>query len=212
MSPVKRSRSSRRAYDSPRRREQAQTTRDRLMASARRLFAASGYAATSIEAIAADAGVAAQTFYATYGSKRAVLFALLDDPDVQVDVARLQEELAAATTPRQQLAHLVAFSVRFYQQEAELVEIARSAGNADADLAALWREGEGRRKRGQVSVVREWAARSALREGLKKSKAADILWSLTGADCHRLFVKELGWSAPQYQAWLTEALETLLFR
>src|SRR5271163_3207266 len=98
---MRRTPSPKRPYDSTRRRESAQQTRMRIAQSGRALFAQLGYGATSIEAIANLAGVAVPTFYATYGSKRALLFALLDAADAQANVIALQESLReAATAPR----------------------------------------------------------------------------------------------------------------
>src|SRR5690242_17893657 len=115
-----------RAYDSTKRRVAANATRLRIAQCARRLFAEQGYGATSIEVIAREAGVSAPTFYATYGSKRAVLFALLDAADAQADVKSLQESLrTAAGQSKEQLRLLVSFARRFYEQSADLIEIAR---------------------------------------------------------------------------------------
>ena len=49
---------------------QAAATRERIADAARRLFAANGYGSTSIEAIAAAAGVAVRTVYSVFGTKR----------------------------------------------------------------------------------------------------------------------------------------------
>jgi len=58
------------------------------------LFAEQGYAATTIESIARDAGLAVQTFYATFGSKRSVLFALLDEMEDAADIHGLIQDFA----------------------------------------------------------------------------------------------------------------------
>jgi AcrR family transcriptional regulator len=205
--------SSKRAYDSAKRRASAQQTRLRIVQSGRALFAQSGYGATSIEAIANHAGVAVPTFYATYGSKRALLFAMLDAADAQANVVALQDSLRdAAAAPRRQLSLLVSFSRRLYQQSADLIEVARSAGSVEPDLAALWTEGEQRRLREVAPVVHSWAAAGALRQPLSERDALDILWSLMGADNYRLFVTERGWPPQRYEKWLTAALKTLLLR
>ena len=201
-----------RAYDSSKRRAAAKATRLRIAQCARRLFAEHGYGATSIEAIAREAGVSVPTFYATYGSKRAVLFALLDAADAQADVVILQKGLRAAGQAREQLRLLVSFARRFYQQSADLIEIARNASRVEADLEALWKEGERRRLKGQKPVVHAWAAAGILHEGLQESDALDILWSLTGPDHYRLMVTERRWPPEKYEAWLTRSLELLLFR
>src|SRR5947209_9675697 len=67
-----------RKYDSSRRQAQAQQTQRQLVEAARRLFMERGYTGTTIEQIAREAGVAVETVYATFGSKRAVLARLLN--------------------------------------------------------------------------------------------------------------------------------------
>jgi AcrR family transcriptional regulator len=201
-----------RKYKSAKRREQAEATRRRVVASARRLFAEHGYTATTIEAIAGDAGVAVQTIYAAYGSKRGILLATLNELEVQADLPELMKALQEAKSdPLRQLQHVVAFNVKLFERAADILEMLRAAGSADADLAAMSREGEERRRAGQAPIVRAWTERGSLRSGLKESEAADILWALTGPDNYRLFVIEQGWSADRYRDWLEFALESLLF-
>src|SRR3954452_23092534 len=65
-----------RRYNSPHRREQAAATRREILDSALRLFEAQGYAATTMAAIAAEAGVALKTVYVAFETKSGVLRAL----------------------------------------------------------------------------------------------------------------------------------------
>jgi AcrR family transcriptional regulator len=202
-----------RPYDATRRRASAEQRRGRILQTARHLFGRYGYGATSIERIAGEAGVAAPTVYAMYRSKRALLFALLDQADLQADVGGFLRDLGAAKRePRTQLRLLVSFTVRFFTQAADIVEIARGAGSTNEDLLALWREGEERRFRGQAPLIDQWRRAGALRKDLKPAQALDVLWAMTGADNYRLFVVERKWSARSYEAWLEETLQRLLFR
>ena len=57
ISPVKTTR----RYDSPRRREQAAATRSEILRASQRLFEQEGYGATTMAAIAAEAGVSLKT-------------------------------------------------------------------------------------------------------------------------------------------------------
>src|SRR3954453_10707339 len=66
----------RRRYDSRRRREQAEGTRTAILEAAERQFEAHGYAATTMAAIAAEAGVALKTVYVAFETKAGVLRAL----------------------------------------------------------------------------------------------------------------------------------------
>ena len=65
-----------RSYDSPRRRAQAAETRRQILEAAQRLFDQQGYAATTMAAIAAEAGVALKTVYVAFETKSGVLRAL----------------------------------------------------------------------------------------------------------------------------------------
>jgi len=61
-----------------RRAEQVARNRDLLLAAARRVFLARGYAGASLEAIAEDAGFSSGVVYSQFGSKADMFFALLE--------------------------------------------------------------------------------------------------------------------------------------
>src|SRR3954452_16557682 len=65
-----------RRYNSPHRREQAAATRREILDAANRLFERQGYAATTMAAVAAEAGVALKTVYVAFEAKSGVLRAL----------------------------------------------------------------------------------------------------------------------------------------
>ena len=65
-----------RRYDSSRRRAQAATTRRDILLAAQRLFDQRGFAATTMDAIAAEAGVALKTVYVGFDTKSGLLRAL----------------------------------------------------------------------------------------------------------------------------------------
>src|SRR6476620_11598448 len=67
-----------RSYSSAVRQEQAVQTRTRILDAAGDLFAANGYARTTVRAIADAANVAVDTVYAVFGTKARVLTALID--------------------------------------------------------------------------------------------------------------------------------------
>ena len=198
----------RRTYQSPTRAARAQATRRAILDSARRLFADRGYAATTMPAIAVEAGVAVQTVYAVFGRKRNILFALLDQMPLDADLSGFQARLATASgDPRSQLREAVAFSARMYGGTSDVTELARTIGGSDQDLADLWREGEQRRYDAESGLVADWHARGLLRPELSASEATDILWALSGPDTFRLLVRERAWTTDQYRDWLAAALE-----
>jgi AcrR family transcriptional regulator len=67
-----------RPYQSPTRQRQADETRSRIAAAARKLLEEHGYAGMTMEAVAQEAGVAVATVYSVFGSKTRVLSEILD--------------------------------------------------------------------------------------------------------------------------------------
>ncbi len=98
-----------RRYDSPRRREQAAATRQEILDAAQRLFERHGYAATTMAAIAAEAGVALKTVYVAFETKSGVLRALWhlllrgDEEDAPVTERPWYREVLAEPDPERQL-------------------------------------------------------------------------------------------------------------
>src|SRR3977135_917951 len=100
---------SRRRYDSPRRREQAAATRAQIREAAQRLFERDGYAATTMAAIAAEAGVALKTVYVAFETKSGVLGVLWrlrrrgDQGELPVPQRRAHLALLEEPDPERQL-------------------------------------------------------------------------------------------------------------
>jgi AcrR family transcriptional regulator len=204
MEPVKR------PYRSPKRERQARQTREQIVGAARSLFARNGYAKTTVEAIAREAGVSAQTVYASVGSKRAIVGALIDRMELEGGSQELRRGLASARDPREQLRAIVRFNRRLFERGEDILKIA-AATRGDPDVESVWREGEARRREGQARWVRAWGEAGALRANLGERQAADVLWALTGPEVYGLFVAECGWAGARFEEWLFETLEWRLF-
>ncbi len=202
----------RRPYRSPRRQGHARETRQRILSAARDLFIARGYGATTIDAIAEAADVAPQTVYAGLSSKRGILFALLDQMAVDADLPGLEADvMAAAGDPFRQLRERIAFTTRFYAGGIALIEIARTVSGIEADLGAMWGEGESRRYRAYAPMVKAWEEAGVLAPGLTAEAATDMIWALGGPDVFRLLVVERGWSRERFEDWLFATLKAAIF-
>ena len=98
-----------RTYDSPRRREQAAATRRDILRAAQRLFEPQGFTATTMAAIASEAGVAPKTVYSAFETKGGVLRALWhlllrgDEADVPVMDRAWYREVLDEPDPERQL-------------------------------------------------------------------------------------------------------------
>ena len=201
MSDVKRS------YRSPRREAQARRTRERIVNAARRLWVTRGFAETTIEAIASEAKVAVQTVYGAFGSKAAILIALLGQLEENAGGETLMADLRAASV-REQLAILAAFNRRLFEGGADIIAIAIGSVAVDPDVAAWANEGDRRRREGQGHIVAAWEAQGALK--LPRSEAADILYALTSPEVYLLLVRATGWTSERYERWIDETLAGLL--
>ncbi len=198
-----------RRYDVTRRRKAAEHTRRQFVDAARALFFERGYNATTIADIAGAAGASPQTFYATFGSKRGVLLALLEAMEAESDAARYEIQLATQQDPRAQLHDLVAFHVELFSRGADIVRIITSANHPD--LAAIAREGDRRRYQTVRRCAEIWKRIGALRHDVDEHEAADVLYVFTGHDIHRLFTGERGWSNARFASWLERTLTETLF-
>lgn len=199
-----------RPYRSPRREAQALQTRELILDSARALFTSRGYGGTTIEAVAADAGVSPQTVYAAFKNKRGLLVGLSERMIADAEPPAPLPE-AAGGDPRRQLRESIAFTTRYYSQGADLIELARTVSGIEPDLGAMWRAGEGRRLRRYAELAAAWDRAGVLAPGLTATSARDIAWALGSPDSFRLFVVERRWSLARYQQWLGDTLERLLF-
>jgi AcrR family transcriptional regulator len=201
-----------RKYESAHRKLLAGKTREQILESARRLFRDHGYGRTTIEQIAAEAGVAVPTVYATYGGKRAILLQFLEEMESAADVSSLRAALQdAGLNEHAQLRAFIDFTVRLFTEDRDLIRIAELAGVGDPDVASVWQTGEARGLEACRTVVAGWARRRVLRRGLTESRAVDILWSLTSAEFYGLFIRKRQWTGDEYGAWLYRlAAEQLL--
>jgi AcrR family transcriptional regulator len=205
-----------RAYDSSLRKQQASQTRLRLLDAAQKLFAERGYAASTIEAIASEAGVAVDTVYAAFGSKRGILKALLDvrvgGDDAPIDLLDRPgpQAVRRERNQRRQLAAFAADVSAIIERARPVDDIIRGAAAVDADIAALRRRAQDHRYRNMGQLVSWLAATGRLRGGLGEKEAADIVWTMTSPEVHRLLRAERGWSSERYAAWLGQSLARIL--
>ena len=205
-----------RRYESPRRREQAAATRRAILEAAQRLFERQGYAATTMAAIAAEAGVALKTVYVAFETKSGLLRVLWhlrlrgDEEAVPVAGRRWYQEVLEEPDPDRQL-RLVARNSRMVKERAgPMLAVIRSASATDTDAAELWARIQSDFYDNQKAIVEALHARKGLRRGLSVDRAADVLWTLNHPDLWLLLVGERGWTAQEWERWFAETLRSQL--
>ena len=192
-----------RKYDTTSRRQQADQTRDRILEAARRVISQNGFADATFEAIAAEAGVAAPTVYAAYGSKSGILQALMTRAAFNTTYENVVREALESDDPVTRLRFAARIARGIFDSLRSEAEVLRGATAIAPDFI---RERERIRYERQAGVVQVLDQKGALRTGLTVSMARDILWTLTSYDIYRRLVVERRWTADQYERWLGDTL------
>ena len=201
-----------RRYRSDLRAKQAATTRRAIVHAAGQLFVTAGFGATTVDAVAAEAGVSRKTVFAAVGGKVDMLrFAIEwavagDDEPVPLQERPEVCELLALTDP---VALLRAWA-------GVLVDI-------DARVAALWRaldvaaelDDQARELHSTLSAQRLTSARTVidrlieigtLRDDVSRTEARDIAWLAGDPALFDRLVRQRRWAVGRFETWLAAHL------
>lgn len=202
-----------RRYTSALRQEQAARTRVAVLTAARELFLEQGYGATTVEQVAARAGVSKPTVFTAVGNKQQLLKTVRDvamaGDDDPVPVAERPSLQAAfdAPTAAEALRLFAAHAAALQRRYAGVDEVLRGAAAAgDPVLRELWRTSEDQRRTAAAMVVARLADKGPLRRGLTPGRAADVLSTYLAPDLYARLVHALGWDHDAYEQWLAVTL------
>jgi AcrR family transcriptional regulator len=189
-----------------RREARARETRRRIVGAATASFLERGYHATTIESIAARAGVAAATVYQAFGSKAAVLARALDETIVGDDDTSPLLERDWVTTarsepdPRRRLQMVVEGASRVAVRTAELKAVARVAAGSEPAVHELLHRDDARRLITQRVLV------EIVIGGPPTESAVAIFYELVNSSAYLLATEQLGWDERTWRAWLVDVL------
>ena len=205
-----------RKYDSIRRQAQAQETRQRILAAARRLFMERGYAGATINEIAKEAGVALKTVYAVFENKRNILLELLNKSSSdrgEEHLSVLERPSVKAVTqerdPRRQMEMFAEVVAGNLEGAAFISEIMNVAAKTEPDIRELVDKLNRQRWRNMSFAVKQFTANGPLREK-DETSATDTVWTLTSPEVFLLLTRERGLSKKKYAEWLADKLARAL--
>jgi AcrR family transcriptional regulator len=184
-----------------------------ICAAAYRLFCTQGYLQTSIEDIAAAAGVARPTVFSAVGPKPVILKAVIDQAaagdDSPLTVAQRPwwHEALDEADPRRSVRLHARNMRRIAERTAPLVKAVEAAAAGDADARQLWEQFQRQRRAGMAEFVASLSTKADLR--VDTQRATDTLWMLS-PDAYWRLVHDGGWSADEYERWLADLLERVL--
>ena len=205
-----------RHYDNSRRQAQSRSTRLKTIVAAKGQFIQRGYLATTMEAVAEAADVPLPTLYRLFGSKRALLAAVLD-----TSFGGDQEPISFADRPAQRAALsepdpirlVIAFARvarEFMDRSSAMLHVLATAGQVDPEAAELLADIRRQRHAGQSRIVAALAELNALDPALEPAAATDVVYTLMSPDVHRILTLERDWSPERYETWLARSLQTLV--
>ncbi|MEV4132158.1 helix-turn-helix domain-containing protein [Dactylosporangium sp. NPDC049742] len=205
-----------RRYESAHRQEQAKQTRGAILRAAAVLFVEPGYAATPLTAVAAEAGVAIQTVYKVFGSKQALLSALVDvmvagdDEPVALPDRQFVADIQALSDARAKLERYARHLAETLARTAQVMLALAAAATADADAAAIWRKNVDDRRAGMGMFAAELASTGQLRPEHTAGTAADVLWLAMDVRNYDWLVRQRGWPAERFQRWYVDTVAAAL--
>ena len=205
-----------RPYRSQLRAEQARRTRARITDAARALFLEHGFAATTIAAVAAQAGVAPETVYAIYRNKPGLLEGVVrsavfrDGEPEEVLQAGWVKELLRLPDLSAQIAALARHTAQTVALTSPIYAMITAAGTGATELAELQRQFRDIRFSAQTAVIAAIATEQTLRAGLTVNEAADTFSALASPELHHILTTDRGWSQRRYARWLEQTARAAL--
>ncbi|GAA5228540.1 TetR/AcrR family transcriptional regulator [Paeniglutamicibacter antarcticus] len=198
-----------RSYRSLVRQEGALDTRRRIAAAAQDLFEEFGFSGTTVANIATRAGVAVPTVYSTFGSKSAIVSALLSQMEHDADSASWARRIAQETDPRRKLAVFAQWTTGLFSSSKAIIRAVHGAA-ADPAINELHEQGNRNRRDGLSAVISSLGQDNSLLTGLSEELALDRAWMLTGVELYLSATEGCRWTDIEYQQWLTTLLQQQL--
>jgi AcrR family transcriptional regulator len=199
----------RRSYRSPLRERRAAETRSAILAAADRFFMTKGWVGTGMRDVATAAGVATETLYGHFSSKRALLqevvnIALVGDTAPVAETERPEFAAIGRGSHKDRTAAAARVVSEIYGRSAGLAKVIREAAATDEEIADMLRAAR-ERQREDVSRVIELITGRA-----PTTLQRDGIWALTSPEVYLLLTEDAGWTRDQYEAWMAETLQRII--
>jgi AcrR family transcriptional regulator len=186
----------------------AALTRRAIVDAARSLFRRQGYTATTVEEIAAEAGVGVSTVYAILANKRSILAEIRWQAVQAAGLAELTQAVLGESDPPVRINRLAALFRQLYVAAGDVFVVQRAAADADAEVADTWARVRAERGDNLDEMLKR--IQGHYRKGLSPQRALDIVQALVNHDLYAELVDVAGWRPDEYEAWLARTLRQQL--
>ncbi len=199
-----------RRYDSSGRRAQARRNRETVLEAAQQQFLDQGYAATTIAAIARQAGVSVETIYKGFGGKAGLVRALYERGLEGSGTVRAYERSDAMrereTDPRTIMRNWGLLTAEVAAEVTPVRRLIRAAAATDPEIAALLEQTDAGRLRRMRHHARFLADRGYLRKGVTVAQATDVLWTCSSVELYELLVLQRDWSQKRFALFVSDIM------
>ncbi len=195
------------------RRAQAATeTRELILQAALRCFATEGYAKTTVNGIAATAGVAVATVYSSVGGKPVLLEELARRGIGDTAVADTMGIVEHATSGRQIVRAIADGTSATYNRHRDLIALLLDTASMEPVVQRLTDEAITAYRVALTRAADRLEQLGALADGIDRDRAVDILWYFFGLFAWPRLVKDATWSWDEAEQWLKTTAERTLLR
>ncbi len=179
-------------------------TREQIASAARTLFAERGYAATTIAGISEAADIPVQTIYSALGSKAAILAEITRMWMAESQTPQLAADALSEPDPQERLRMTAHMQRRQYDVGNDVIAIYQDAARTDSQMAEVQRQVLASRDREVAKLIDSLVPHLA--PGLTRDQAMDRFLTCTLVEIYRTLIHERGWTADDYEQWLTDLL------
>jgi AcrR family transcriptional regulator len=199
----------RRRYDAPRRRARAFQTHESIIGAAEQLFVRDGFQSTTIQAVAAAAGVSQETIYKRFGGKAGLVRAIRERGlagEGPLHAERRSNALQKEGDPRRIIQGWGQLTMEVAPRVMPILQLVAAGAGIDPQMARLRRELDRARLTRMRRNARRLAAAGHLRDGVRATEAADVLWACSSPELYELLVDRRGWPLARYARFVTDVM------
>jgi AcrR family transcriptional regulator len=214
LDPLEPAVKTRRPYDSSTRSERALAARASVVEAAGRLLLRDGYAATTVVAIAREAGVSAETVYKGFGGKAGLVRAVWQEAlqgsgpvpaEERSDRLQIEED-----DPRVLIRGWTELMTEVAPVVSPVLLLVRAAASVDGEMSALRSELDRSRLTRMTKNARVLAERGHLRDGVSRRQAGEVMWTYTSPELFEMLVLTRGWPVRRYARFVEDSLVAAL--
>ena len=202
-----------RKYSSELRATQARETQRAIVDAGAKLFVEQGFGRTTVDEIAAAAGVSRKTVFASVGGKAEIIKLAIDwaiggdDEPVALVQRPIIQQAMGQTDPDQIIRTWASIACQISRRLSKLSWALISAAGTDPQAQVVLEDNQAQRLAGARLFVNHLAAQGGLRAGVSIDEAVDTVWAYNDPILFYRLVEQRRWSVKRYEDWLYRTVQ-----